>query len=91
MLENIDETIVYDPTRRLYFVHEDIIDNNGNEFIFNDTWKLRHVVFRTGKFTSLSQATRSGWDGHIPKGYSCFIIGRDKRKTIILHIYNKEI
>jgi hypothetical protein len=56
----------------------DILENETN---------MAHLLARIGKFTSVKDAKRNGWDKPIPTGWSEFVIGRGINRTDV-HIWN---
>ena len=48
---------------------------------------MAHLLARVGKFSSVKDAKRNGWDKPIPTGWSEFTIGRGINRTDV-HIWN---
>ena len=48
---------------------------------------MAHLLARIGKFSSVKDAKRNGWDKPIPTGWAEFTIGRAKNRTDV-HIWN---
>ncbi len=68
--------------------------------LFNDDDKLiqpdadnmgsmAHLLAFVGKFKSVSEARKNGWDRPVPKGWSEFKIGKNANQ-MILYIWNPE-
>lgn len=51
---------------------------------FSDSNTLAHIVCRLGKFSSLTQAKKNGWDRPIPIGFAEHKIGKTKFWTLNL-------
>lgn len=50
---------------------------------------MAHLLARLGKFPSVSQARKNGWDRPIPRGWSEFTIGKGVNRWD-LYIYDPE-
>ena len=64
------------------------IDSDQERVWFEDgdSILLAHFMVRAGVFPSVSQARKNGWNKPIPKGFSQFIVGKNKALITILNI-----
>ena len=45
---------------------------------------LAHIMTRAGLFSSVSQARKNGWDKPIPKGFTQYVVGKNKTRITTL-------
>lgn len=50
---------------------------------FKTTDILAHLIYKTGFFSSVSQAKKNGWNKPIPLGFSSYILGKKKIQILI--------
>lgn len=62
------------------------LDGSEIFYLIQPHYKLYNVMYLSGIFSSLTQAKKNGWDKEIPKGYSEYIVGKNKRKIYILNL-----
>ena len=56
-----------------------------NCFHIEDNWLLAHVMHVAGLFPSVGIARKNGWNRPIPKGFSEFTVGKNRKKVWILN------
>ena len=63
---------------------------NADEVLLNiqdNETNMAQLLARIGKFSSVKDAKRNGWDKPIPDWWSEFVIGRGRNRTDV-HIWN---
>ena len=82
------------------FVHPDVSERDRKLFGFDEgdehpistavnsttgDWMMCHLMHFAGFFPSVTSARKNGWDKPIPAGFSEFIVGKRKKKVVILN------
>ena len=61
-------------------------DENEQNIFFGEDKIMAHLIAFAGVFPSVGQARKNGWNKEIPKGFSEFVIGKNKTKITVLNI-----
>ena len=76
------------------FLHPKVSDKDIELFGFTeaenclhieDNWLLAHVMHVAGLFPSVGIARKNGWNRPIPRGFSEFTVGKNRKKVWILN------
>ena len=58
---------------------------DGSTWMIEDNWIMAHIMHLAGVFPSVNIARKNGWNKPIPKGFSEFTVGKNKKKVWILN------
>jgi len=83
-----------EPPKSFTFCHKDTLSDDLELFLgpdpekdttfikFDENFTMADIAVATGKFPSITQARKNGWNGDIPIGFTEKTIGKTQRKSI---------